>query len=95
MITAAETRAHIFELVGAGLSVDHNKYDLESIKPLALEITLAIQTHIRTIADSRWTPEYANAMEAACGVICGILVANDGGEKWSEMALMASQTGLI
>lgn len=95
MITAAETRAHIFELVGAGLSINHAEYDPENVRPLALELSAAIDKHVRTIWDARWTPEYANALSSACSIICGMLIRSGSTGGWSQMALQASQIGLI
>lgn len=95
MITTAETRAHIFELVGAGLSINHAEYDPENVRPLAVELAAALHDHVRAIWDERWTVEYANALESACSIICGMLIRSGSTEGWAQMALIASQIGLI
>jgi hypothetical protein len=82
-----ETRQCLFELVGAGL---------EGVRDPSLGHPVdLIRQRIQTIRDASWTTEYADALAEGAAVICGLLKAYGGAEKWSEVALAVSTKHLL
>lgn len=102
MISAIETRRHLFELVTAGLGVG-TAISKESIGKLTFrergllswQITNRLADYIKQVRDEQWTDEYANALVSGAALLCGFIVANGWIEDWQMRALIASQTGVI
>lgn len=84
MITAIDTRRHLFELITAGLAGETDQ-----------EIENLIIEHATRFADATWTIEYMNALISGASLVCGMIAGMNGKEHWKKNAIMAKKMGII
>lgn len=82
-----ETRRCLFELIGAGLA---GCRDRSLGHPSDL-----IRKHSRTIRDETWTEAYEDALVEGAILVCGLLTAYKGVDRWQDVALVLGGKNLL